>query len=66
VPTPAVRPSIKERLTMNSTFGPGTMISANAMSANASNWLAGIMAAAYSGVGRQGSIVSCAWARIAP
>ena len=38
---------------MNSTFGPGTMISAKARRAKASMWLAGIMIAAYSGAARE-------------
>jgi hypothetical protein len=33
---PAVLPSISDRLMMNSTLGPGTMIKANEISANAS------------------------------
>ena len=43
VPTPAVRPSISDRVTTKITFGPGTMISANEISAKASRWLAGGM-----------------------
>src|SRR5215467_8249272 len=47
VPTPAARPSIRDLLITKSTFGPGTMISANESSANPSTWLAGIMRSAY-------------------
>ena len=35
-PTPAVRPSISDRLMTNRTFGPGTMMSAKETSAHAS------------------------------
>src|SRR5215467_6084017 len=51
VPTPAARPSIRDLLITKSTFGPGTMISANDSSANASTWLAGIMRPAYGPLG---------------
>src|SRR5215469_15969259 len=53
VPTPAARPSIRDLLITKSTFGPGTMISANESSANASTWLAGIIRLAYGPAGRR-------------
>ena len=41
VATPAVRPSASARLTVNSTLGPGTTISANAVSVKASRCVVG-------------------------
>src|SRR5215472_16115771 len=53
-PTPAARPSISERLITKSTFGPGTAISANEISAKASRWAVGSMPADYPGPGPGG------------
>jgi len=43
VPSPAGRPSIRDRVTTKITLGPGTMIKANEIRAKASRWLVGGM-----------------------
>jgi len=47
VATPATRPSVIARLTVNSTLGPGMAISTNAVTVNASRWVVGSIVPAY-------------------